>query len=61
MDRNMIDAASGGALINKTTDETTRLISIMAKNSQQFSVRTDRVTRKVNEVNHSDLEINYLN
>ena len=56
MDRSMVDAASGGALVNKTTDEATMLISNMAKNSQQFGARTDGATRRVNEINHSDLE-----
>ena len=43
-------------LVNKTIDEATKLISNMAENSQQFGVRTDGVTRRVNEVNHSDLK-----
>ena len=51
----MVDAASGGALVNKTTDEAKRLISNMAENSQQFIVRSEGVTRGINEVNHSDL------
>lgn len=34
MDRNMIDATSGGALVNKTPTETRNLISIMAANAQ---------------------------
>ncbi|XP_027155977.1 uncharacterized protein LOC113756537 [Coffea eugenioides] len=56
MDRSMLDAASGGALVNKTTDKATLLISTMAENSQQFGVRADGAIRRVNEVNHSDLE-----
>ena len=55
MNRSMVDAASGGALVNKTTDETKRLISNMTENSQQFEVRSKEVTRRVNEVNHFDL------
>nr|XP_027109063.1 uncharacterized protein LOC113728909 [Coffea arabica] len=55
MDRSMVDVASGGALVNKTTDETKPLISNIAENSQQFGVRSEGVTRRVNEVNHSDL------
>ncbi|XP_075486393.1 uncharacterized protein LOC142526005 [Primulina tabacum] len=35
-DRNMIDAASGGALVNKTPQEARALISNMAANAQQF-------------------------
>ncbi|XP_027157971.1 uncharacterized protein LOC113759592 [Coffea eugenioides] len=55
MDRSMVDAASGGALVNKTTDEAKRLISNMTENSQQFGVKSEGVTRRVNKVNHSDL------
>ncbi|XP_027169579.1 uncharacterized protein LOC113769319 [Coffea eugenioides] len=55
MDRSMVDPASGGALVNKTTDEGKLLISNMAENSQQFGVRFEGITRRVNEVNHSDL------
>ena len=51
----MVDAASGDALVNKTTDKAKRLISNIAENSQQFGVRSEGVTRKVNEVNNSDL------
>ena len=54
MDRSMIDAASGGALVNKTPQEAKLLISNMAKNSQQFGTRGKRSTKKVNEV--SDLK-----
>ncbi|XP_027174818.1 uncharacterized protein LOC113774490 [Coffea eugenioides] len=49
MDRSMVDVASSGALLNKTIDEATRLISNMAENCQQFGARTDGVTRRVNE------------
>ncbi|XP_071902547.1 uncharacterized protein [Coffea arabica] len=45
----MVDAASGSALVNKTTDEAKRLISNMAENSQQFGVRFEAVTRRVNK------------
>jgi len=34
MDHSMIDAASGGALVDKTPDEARRLIANMAANSQ---------------------------
>ena len=37
----MIDAASGGALVEKTPEEARNLISKMAANSQQFGVRVD--------------------
>nr|XP_027082386.1 uncharacterized protein LOC113704710 [Coffea arabica] len=49
MDRNMVDAASGGILVNKTTDEAKRLILNIAENSQKFGVRSEGVTRRVNE------------
>ncbi|XP_051127368.1 uncharacterized protein LOC127248864 [Andrographis paniculata] len=39
MDRNIIDAASGGALVNKTPAQAWDLIARMAKNTQQFGSR----------------------
>ncbi|XP_048235719.1 uncharacterized protein LOC125371224 [Ricinus communis] len=56
MERSMIDAASGGALVDKTPEEAKQLISNMAKNSQQFGTRADGATRRVNEVNTKNLE-----
>ncbi|XP_071939268.1 uncharacterized protein [Coffea arabica] len=55
-DRNIIDAASGGALVNKTTQEAWDLIEQMAENCQQFGTRADVPTRKVNEVSSSSIE-----
>ncbi|XP_042376313.1 uncharacterized protein LOC121969995 [Zingiber officinale] len=49
MDRSMIDAAVGGALVNKTTEQARELISNMAENSQQFGSRA-LTTRGVGEV-----------
>ncbi|XP_027082527.1 uncharacterized protein [Coffea arabica] len=49
-DRSIIDAASGGALVNKTPQETRELIERMAENSQQFGTREDVPIRRVNEV-----------
>ena len=49
MERNMIDAASEGALVDKTPDAARALISNMATNSQQFGIRSETST-KVNEV-----------
>ncbi|XP_075494810.1 uncharacterized protein LOC142532384 [Primulina tabacum] len=46
----MIDAASGGALVNKTPQKARALISNMAANAQQFSTRQDNPPRQVNEV-----------
>ncbi|KAK4411845.1 hypothetical protein Sango_0257500 [Sesamum angolense] len=50
MDRKLIDAASGGALFNKTPTEARNLISIMPSNTQQFGTRYDDPPRKINEV-----------
>ncbi|XP_024036967.1 uncharacterized protein LOC112096956 [Citrus clementina] len=46
----MIDAASGGVLVNKTPTQARELISNMAANAQQFSSRQELTSRKVNEV-----------
>ena len=56
MDRSMIDAASGGVLVNKTPTQARELISNMAANAQQFGSRQDPTSRKVNEVNISSVE-----
>ncbi|XP_073056909.1 uncharacterized protein [Primulina eburnea] len=45
-DRNMIVAASGGALVNKTPQEARALISNTAVNAQQFSTRKDNHPRQ---------------
>ena len=55
-DRSMIDAASGGALVDKTPEAVRNLIANMAANSQQFGIRLDPPFRHVNEVNISSLE-----
>jgi len=56
MDRSMIDASSGGALVEKTHMEARELISKMATNSQQFGIGADHTPRKVNEVMHSNIK-----
>jgi len=63
MDRGMIDAANGGALVDKTPTAAKSLIENMASNSPQFASRNNLViTRAVNEVDiayaadHSKLE-----
>ncbi|KAJ9184196.1 hypothetical protein P3X46_007961 [Hevea brasiliensis] len=56
MDHSMIDAASEGALVDKTLEEARRLIANMAANSQQFGMRMDHTLIKVNEVSTSNLE-----
>ena len=53
MDRSMIDAASGGALVDKTPTEAMSLIANMAANSQQFEVRTQNPVRPIHEVSVS--------
>ena len=55
-DRSMIDAASGGALVDKTPETVRNLILNMAANSQQFGTRLDPPSKHVNEVNISSLE-----
>nr|XP_027083810.1 uncharacterized protein LOC113706121 [Coffea arabica] len=49
-DRSIIDAASGGALVNKTPQEARELIEGKAENSQKFGTREDVPIRKVNEI-----------
>ncbi|XP_026399350.1 uncharacterized protein LOC113295218 [Papaver somniferum] len=49
-DRTMIDAASGGTLVDKTPAQARALIKNMASNSQQFSSREETLVKKVNEV-----------
>ena len=56
MDRSMIDAASGGALVDLTPAAAKTLISNMAANSQQFWTRADQNPRRVHEVSTSSLE-----
>ncbi|RDX83357.1 hypothetical protein CR513_35737, partial [Mucuna pruriens] len=54
MDRSMIDAASGGALMDKTPAATRHLISNMASNTQQFGIRGASQPRMVNEIGAVD-------
>ena len=56
MDRSMIDAASGGALVDLTPAAAKNLISNMAANSQQFWTRAEQNPRRVHEVSTSSLE-----
>ncbi|XP_071920785.1 uncharacterized protein [Coffea arabica] len=55
-DRSIIDAASGGALANKTPREAWDLIEAMAENSQQFGFRESNPTRRVNEAETSSIQ-----
>ena len=52
MDRNMVDAASGGALVNKNPTEARNLFNLMAQNTQQFSARESQI-KGVNEIGSS--------
>lgn len=52
----MIDAASGGALVDKTPEAAKNLIANMVASSQQFGIRLDPPSKHVNEVNISSLE-----
>jgi hypothetical protein len=52
----MIDAASGGALVDKTPEAARNSIANTATNSQQFGTRLDLPSKHVNEVNISSLE-----
>ena len=51
-ERAMVDAASGGSIVNKTPEEARNLISVMAETSQQFGAPQD-IPRRVNEVGTS--------
>ncbi|KAL2226194.1 UNVERIFIED_CONTAM: hypothetical protein Sindi_1978100 [Sesamum indicum] len=48
--RSLVDAASGGALYDKTPTEARKLITTMAANNQQFGSRNDNPPRRINEV-----------
>ncbi|XP_024046654.1 uncharacterized protein LOC112100998, partial [Citrus clementina] len=56
MDRSMIDAASGGVLVNKTPTQARELISNMAANAQQFGSRQDATSRTVNEATTASIQ-----
>ncbi|KAG8492898.1 hypothetical protein CXB51_010279 [Gossypium anomalum] len=52
---NMVDAASGGALVNKTSQQVKDLISTMATNTQQFRADPEP-TRRVHQLSNSTLK-----
>ncbi|XP_031100852.1 uncharacterized protein LOC116004820 [Ipomoea triloba] len=54
--RSMIDATSGGALVDKIPDVAKNLIANMAANSQQFGNRLVQPSKQINEVSISNLE-----
>ena len=45
----MINATSGGALVDKTLEAVRNLIANMVANSQQFGIRLDPSSKHVNE------------
>ncbi|XP_068667720.1 uncharacterized protein [Aristolochia californica] len=55
-DRSMIDAATGGSLVDKTPEAARNLIANIAANSQKFATWLDLPSKNVNEVNISSLE-----
>lgn len=50
MDRSMIDATTGGALVNLMPEGAKELILNMVENSQQFGTRTNKFVSQVSEV-----------
>ena len=55
----MVDAASGGALVNKKLADARKLFNLMAQNTQQFGTRDSQVKR-VNEIGSSSSLENQL-
>ncbi|XP_052888000.1 uncharacterized protein LOC108484919, partial [Gossypium arboreum] len=55
MEMNMVDAASGGALVNMTPQQARDLISTMAANSQQFRANPEP-PRRVHQLSNSTIE-----
>lgn len=54
MDRNILDAASGGARVDKTSATANALIENMSLDFQQFTTRNNYVQNKsVNEIQDS--------
>ncbi|VFQ71584.1 unnamed protein product, partial [Cuscuta campestris] len=54
-DRNNVDAASGGALVNKTPTQARELFNLIAQNTQQFGTR-ETLVKKVNELESKSIE-----
>ncbi|KAL0332926.1 UNVERIFIED_CONTAM: hypothetical protein Scaly_2194100 [Sesamum calycinum] len=54
--RSLVDAASGGALYDKTPTEARKLITTMAANNQQFGSRSDNPPRKVHEETRASIQ-----
>ena len=51
LEKRMLDATSGDAIISKTSREIRELIFVMAVNSQQFCSKVESTSRRANEVN----------
>ncbi|VFQ70069.1 unnamed protein product [Cuscuta campestris] len=54
-ERGNVDAASGGALVNKTPEQARKLFNLIAQNTQQFGTR-ETLVKKVNEIGNSSIE-----
>ncbi|VFQ73038.1 unnamed protein product [Cuscuta campestris] len=54
-DRNNVDAASGGALVNKTPTQARELFNLIAQNTQQFGTR-ETLVKKDNELESKSIE-----
>ncbi|XP_016693090.1 uncharacterized protein [Gossypium hirsutum] len=60
-DRGMIDAASGGALVDKTPEQAQNLIANMAQNRQQFGFRRSDLGKRMDEGQSSMMEAQLAN
>ncbi|XP_052483293.1 uncharacterized protein LOC128037416 [Gossypium raimondii] len=60
-DRGMIDAASGGALVDKTPEQARNLIANMAQNTQQFGFRRSDLGKRMDEGQSSMMEAQLAN
>ncbi|TYG65196.1 hypothetical protein ES288_D06G166900v1 [Gossypium darwinii] len=60
-DRGMIDAASGGALVEKTPEQARNLIANMAQNTQQFGLRRSDLGKRMDEGQSSMMEAQLAN
>ncbi|XP_012468822.1 uncharacterized protein LOC105786894 [Gossypium raimondii] len=60
-DRGMIDAASGGALVDKTPEQAQNLIANMAQNTQQFGLRRSDLGKRMDEGQSSMMEAQLAN
>ncbi|VFQ83786.1 unnamed protein product [Cuscuta campestris] len=47
MDRSMVDAASGGALVTKTPEEARNLFNLISQNTQQFGLRMNEPEKEI--------------